>query len=541
MARGKHAPRVSSGFYLGGQQAEADPLLEDAFYETTQYKAISSRDDHRCFIIGRTGSGKSAILRRLELQYPEHVIRITPEDLSLTYVADLQSIRWLSAEGVHLDPLFIALWKHVLLVEIIRHRYQVDSPTAKQNFLANLADRIKRDKSKVEALKYLDEFQGKFWCEADERVREIADRFETQIQSEAGVEAKGLRGGITQGSTKITENKSEIVARYQRIVNETQLPRLNQMIKVLDEDILDSKQNFTFVVIDDLDQDWVDDSVTNALIRCLFRAVLDLQRVQNLKVIVALRTNIFEALDFGRRTGGQEEKFRALSMRIQWSAADLEAMLNERAKAAGLRVGIALRGIRDLLPSTNKTRGDALEFILRRTLMRPRDVIAYLNECLEGTAGKPRITWDRIHDAESAYSRNRRLALRDEWKPTFPGIDEVFSIFEGKGRKLTPDQMGLILDDIAMLTADHDFIGTDWLGKLTSEIWNPKQGTWSDKYKSLVGLLFDIGFIGCIHNGHPPVFSYQDPDHLDRPSKLSRVQFFLIHPAFHDALDLTYA
>ena len=121
-----------------------------------------------------------------------------------------------------------------------------------------------------------------------------------------------LTGHIGAATTISTEVKSETVERFQRIVNETQLPRLNKMMEVLGDDILESFQNYTYVIIDDLDRDWVDETIANDLIRCLFRAVHDLARVKYLKVLVALRTNIFEELDFRRRTGGQEEKFRAL-------------------------------------------------------------------------------------------------------------------------------------------------------------------------------------------------------------------------------------
>ena len=161
-------------------------LLRDAFYETGQYSAVISHDDPRCFLIGRTGSGKSAILQRLEDEQPDHVIRINPEDLSLTYITQLGVIRHLASLDVHLDPLFIALWKHVLLIEIIRHRYNIDSPDAKQNFLMALRDRIMRDRSKQAALDYFEEFEGRFWCETDERVREITRKFEEQVQEQAG-------------------------------------------------------------------------------------------------------------------------------------------------------------------------------------------------------------------------------------------------------------------------------------------------------------------------------------------------------------------
>src|SRR5262249_20788030 len=110
---------LGSDFTLGGEQAEADPLLEPAFYHSGHYAAIESRDDKRCFLIGRTGGGKSAALQHLEASHPEHVIRISPEDLSLPYITDLGVIQQLASMDVHLDPLFIALWKHVLLVEVI--------------------------------------------------------------------------------------------------------------------------------------------------------------------------------------------------------------------------------------------------------------------------------------------------------------------------------------------------------------------------------------------------------------------------------------
>src|SRR4051812_23538397 len=105
--------RIAAGFNLGGEQVEADTLMEEAFYASPIYNAIEARDDPRCFLIGRTGSGKSAILQRLEDSHADQVIRIDPEDLSLTYILDLGVVQQLASMGVHLDPLFIALWKHV--------------------------------------------------------------------------------------------------------------------------------------------------------------------------------------------------------------------------------------------------------------------------------------------------------------------------------------------------------------------------------------------------------------------------------------------
>jgi hypothetical protein len=63
------ARRPQSNANLGGEQAEADPLLEFVFYHSGDYETIESRLDPRCFIIGGTGSGKSAAFQHLEEMY----------------------------------------------------------------------------------------------------------------------------------------------------------------------------------------------------------------------------------------------------------------------------------------------------------------------------------------------------------------------------------------------------------------------------------------------------------------------------------------
>ncbi len=171
--------RLASGFTLGGEQAEADPLLEDAFYRSGTYEVIESKDDTRCFIVGRTGSGKSAALQHLEEVNAGHVIRISPEDLSLPYITDLRVIRYLDSLDVNLDLFWIALWKHVLLVEILRHRYKVNSPEAKQRFLGGLRDKLRKDPGKAAALESLRNSRASFGV----RLRSGSERSLTDSQA----------------------------------------------------------------------------------------------------------------------------------------------------------------------------------------------------------------------------------------------------------------------------------------------------------------------------------------------------------------------
>jgi hypothetical protein len=537
--------RLKSSFTVGGEQAEADPLLEIAFIESGDYQVVRSRKDPRCFVIGRTGAGKSATLQHLSEDDAGHVIRINPEDLSLPYITDLQVIRYLDSLDVNLDLFWIALWKHVLLVEIIRHRYSVNSPAAKQTFMANLRERIAKDPGKKAALEYLDEFDGRFWCETDERVREITDKFAKSIRAEGGVEFAPAMARATLGASAATETsietRAEQVERFQRIVNSTQLAKLNKMISVLDEDILDD-QHFTYVLIDDLDRDWVDVRLAKDLIRCLFRTVLDLKRVDNLKVVVALRTNIFQELDFGRKSGGQEEKFRSLVLEMRWTANDLEQLLDERVRSSGSRVDFAVTGVADLLPHANKTRGNPLSYLLERTLLRPRDAIAFMNECLSEGIGKTRLTWDDIHVAEEKYSAKRLLALRDEWKPTYPGIDRLFDVLKGAPARMDRAAMSKRLDDALMLASEPGFAGIKWLTDLSNGFWSADSSdNWFESYGPLAKMLYDVGLVGVsISNSAVPVFHQDNPLFLDSEVNVEKIEWFYTHRTYQSALGVRF-
>jgi energy-coupling factor transporter ATP-binding protein EcfA2 len=538
--------KLQAGFTIGGEQAEADPLHEEAFVETDLYHVIEARDDHRCFVIGRTGSGKSAALQHLEEVNADQVIRISPEDLALPYITDLQVIKFLDSLDVKLDLFWFALWKHVLVVEIIRRRYKVDSPEAKQRFLGALTEKLRRDPAKQAALQYLEDFEGRFWVEADERVRQITKKFTDRIGAQAS-------GGLSEGPIRASgqgellheqqsESTAEVADRYQRIVNETQLARLNQMLKILDDDVLDAA-HFTYVVIDDLDRDWVDDRISNDLIRCLFRTVLDMQKIGNLKVLVALRTNIFQELDFGR-SGGQEEKFRALVLEMKWNSRALTSVLDNRMRVAAARSNLEATSVKDLLPHANRARGNPLDYMLSRTLMRPRDAIAFFNECLAQASDKAVISWEDIQAAEKQYSPKRLLALRDEWKPTYPGIDSLLEKFRGAPARMTVDQFRERLDDCILLVDDPSFSGVRWLTDVSSALWNAtgESLAWPAPYVPLVSLLFKIGLVGGSRQGTgAPRFVTDDPLLMSSEQGIGRCDHFYVHRTFHRALDVVVA
>ncbi len=457
----------------------------------------------------------------------------------------MQAIRFLDSLEINLDVFWSALWKHVLLVEIIKHRYKVTSPATKANFLSNLRDRVKNDKTKQTALDYLDEFEGQFWCETDERVRDITDKLTDRLTSEAGFSLGSHGAEAKVGASGFSESQNETrvqqVDRFQRIVNEHQLARLNKMVDVLDDDILESPHDFRYVVIDDLDLEWVDERVANDLIRCLFQTVYSLQHVRNLKVLVALRTNIFQELDFGRKGHGQEEKLRALVLEVRWTKYDLEKLLNQRVRVAGPGAGLAVATFPELLPGTkNDSRDKPIDYILDRTLLRPRDAISFANECLSVGLGKARLSWADIKTAEKGYSSKRLLALRDEWKATFPGIEEVVNHFRGSPARIPRDDFSQRLDNIMLLSSNPGFEGVKWLTNASSGMWAAgPSATWSDMYHPLVKLLFSIGLIGVSSAGSAaPIFFNDDPLAVEQESSAEASRYFYVHRTYQAGLDV---
>lgn len=295
------------------------------------------------------------------------------------------------------------------------------------------------------------------------------------------------------------------------------------------------------MIIDDLDRDWIDERLANDLIRCLFRTVLDLKRVANLKILVALRTNIFQELEFGRKSGGQEEKIRALVLQMQWTPADLEDLLDERVRVAAPRVGLEAQAFRELLPHVNRTRGNPVDYLLDRTLLRSRDAIAFANECVSVGVGKIRLTWDDIRSAERSYSAKRLLALRDEWKPTYPGIDQMFAKFRACPAKMTKAEFQSRLDDSILLLSLADFPGVKWMTDLSSLLWESGTSgtTWFELYHPLIHLLYATGFVGCSTSARAvPTFFNQDPLFVDSESNLAAADGFYVHRMYHQALDV---
>ncbi|HEV3214382.1 MAG TPA: hypothetical protein VGZ27_01590 [Vicinamibacterales bacterium] len=142
---------------VGAAAAEDDSeFLNTCFVDTGALGLLKDVTDRRLIVLGRTGAGKSALLTVLEETERGRVIRISPEHLALTYVANSTVLNFFSTIGVNLDPFFKLLWRHVLTVEILTRHFQQATET--KPLLERLHELFlgtsKHDKDMRQAIKY---------------------------------------------------------------------------------------------------------------------------------------------------------------------------------------------------------------------------------------------------------------------------------------------------------------------------------------------------------------------------------------------------
>ena len=173
---------------VGSISAETDlQFLNDAFQDFGYLGLLRDTNNQRSVVIGRTGSGKSALLLKLE-QLEPRTIRIKPITLSLRYLSNSTIINYLIGIGVNLDPFYQLLWRHALITELIRNHFKLDDSAAQKTFWQRIGQLFpgKRSSKKERALEYFRQWSPEFWQDSDVRIENITKTLDTKVAAELG-------------------------------------------------------------------------------------------------------------------------------------------------------------------------------------------------------------------------------------------------------------------------------------------------------------------------------------------------------------------
>lgn len=215
--------------------------LSQSFIDTGDLSILRDSSDPKCIVLGRTGAGKTALLQKLH-EEEERTIKLDPDNLALTYIANNGILKFFADLGVNLDIFYRLLWRHTITVELIKAQYQIVDEKSNANFWQDVLARLSGNAAKQSALNYLRSWGEKFWMETDYRVSEITQKVERDLN----LSAKNALQGIIPGSTanlelnagiakRLTEEqKAELVHKGQKVVNQVQIADLAKVIEVLD-------------------------------------------------------------------------------------------------------------------------------------------------------------------------------------------------------------------------------------------------------------------------------------------------------------------
>ncbi len=537
---------------IGATDAIEDKVfLEQSFIDRGELDILTNKARPECIILGRTGTGKTALLKMLK-RNEERVIQIAPESLALSYISNNGVLRFFMSAGVDMDLFYRLLWRHVFATEIIKAHYHIINRKTRDNFLVQLKDRISNNKSKQDAIDYLIKWGEQFWQDTEYRVKEITNTMEKDLSASISGGIDGIIPPLAKGKVNLTaevaqnlttEQKSEVFKRGQEAVDKVQIRTLNEVIRLLESDILDDRQKKYYITIDRLDENWVNDELRYHLIRALLETIREFNnKLSNVKIIVAVREDLLDRVFRRTRSAGyQEEKYKSLYLELIWNEDEIGELLQKRVnQLVREQYTKAAVPVRELLPGRVK-KENPLHYILRRTLYRPRDVIMFFNECIKAGENKAKLNQDAILKAESIYSLSRLRAIGDEWIVDYPNLLDVVFFLRNFPSSFQPENYKNKFEDEML---DYLIVNQNATSEMKNKIYYIVEENFTNNDTdafiiAYLKILYRVGVIGIRSKDTSSPIKWSFSGYKPMSSEIRLDTQVSIHPAFWNALDVS--
>ncbi len=465
---------------LGDIRAEYDhEMLDRVFYETPDYRSLLEEHKRR-IVVGRRGTGKSAMFYKLKQHWANEpkaiMVELRPFE---TEVIGLRPIIALfGAKSSYLRAACKLIWQFALLQEI----------------LSRLIDnyKVKSDGG------FRDQIEGaKLW--------------------------RSWGNSITQRLLRSLEtkiNKSESVEnRISSLAQVLQIETLTDQTR----SALDVSRSSLQVIADKLDEGYEPDETGIAILSGLVYAFDAISAsIPKTATTVFLRDNIFRAMqvqdpDYSRNIEGDV-------LRLHWDEYNLFNMICNRIRFAfDLKQENSLR-LWNKVTAQDLQGMDGFRHCLRLTLYRPRDLVGLLNNAFNHarSRGRATIVNEDVEVSAREISSSRLDDLKKEYKEVIPGIERMIAALGSVKTELS-------LQEIGELT--HSLSEDDSLGQAATQTFAVLNSP-----EDIVHTLYSVGLVGIwkpeasswvfSHDGKMPDFSISDG---------SRV---LIHPCYWIGLNL---
>jgi hypothetical protein len=467
-----------SDIQWGDDSAEKDPFLLEYFVASDAFHRI--RNKTKSIVVGRKGSGKSALRKKLEEDFkiaPDtFVINVSPKYNAIKSILNDRDIvgtfgqeiffqhTWL--RQILLDSLCVigdnVKGKYVQDSVEFARRIAVELNRTSKDFVENVADILSKVKGKAGSL-------GDFGVHIERELRSIAE-----VDS------------LEHHTLRILESGASLV-----------------------------------VLIDDLDLGWDNSQTANNMMLGLLAAANYLSgKSHNIFLCVFLREDVYSILITQTQ---HSDKYRNIE-RIRWDKNDLLRVLGERINFNRKKhdLGSSDDPFATVFPDAIST-SNTDNWLFERTLGRPRELIQlarYYTESVD--SDEPQV--EALKDSESAYSGWKLDDLCAEYSNQYPGLISLFSYWKTKFfRHKYHLKRAEIMEMLLQIAAEVE-INQQW--------WN--QIIQNTDIDAFLRMLYEIGFLGDFvlggEGGSKTSYSYVER----HEPRFEEVQ---IHPCFRKSVN----
>ncbi|WP_327136735.1 hypothetical protein OG585_09145 [Streptomyces sp. NBC_01340] len=483
---------VLAQLHFGREDAERDVteglLLRGGFLPNAAYRgALSGR---KMLIIGRKGSGKSAICMQLMADGPGGhrggKVLVTPDE------AAGEEIRRFELQGLPGDSAKALIWRYVLAVHAARH------------LVTHAKDAHGKRPDSVKAL-------GRFLKQNGEaadsgRLVERLAQGARGLQTSLSLEAFGVKASVD-----LAQSPSEGA-------------RAARQLEVVEQGVARAFADLgcdgvvhppLLLMVDQLEQVWSAEPDSNSMVIGLLLAAKHAASLygRSVRFLLFLRADIYDSLSFG-----EGDKFRGDELRIAWTEQALRDLALTRARASvGEELGEE-RLWKELFPGTVGGE-ETVKYLFRHCLPRPRDAIQFLNLCQEKAwleHQRERITEADVQQAGRQFSEWKLKDLSSEYLVAHPFLNHLRPLFQNTGYVVTRVALARRFEAAAE-TLHHDFPA--YAKALT--------------LPGVIDVLYGVGFLG-VRRGNDVVFAGDDV----LPVQPHETEFH-VHACFRAALGAT--
>lgn len=461
-------------------------MLRGGFLPNAAYRAALS--GRKMLIIGRKGSGKSAICMQLSADGGQHAgtVLVTPDETAG------EEIRRFELQGLPGDSAKSLIWRYLFAVHAARH------------LVTHAKDAHRRKPDSVKALARFLKQNGE---SAGGRLGDRLAQGARGLQTSLSLEAFGVKAGLDLAGAP---SEGAQAARQLEVVEQG-------VAKAFTDLGCAGAHGPLLLMVDQLEQVWSAESDSNSMVIGLLLAAKHAVSLYGgaVRFLLFLRADIYDSLSFG-----EGDKFRGDELRITWTEQALRdlALARARASVGAEMTGELLWG--ELFPAVVEGEETA-SYLFRRCLPRPRDAIQFLNLCQE-TAwlihGRERITEGDVLQAGRQFSDWKLKDLALEYLVAHPFLKHLFPLFQNTGYVVTRAALGSRFD--AAAESLHRLFPA-YLDALT--------------LPGIIDVLYGVGFLG-VRRGNDVVFAGGD----DLPVQSHETEFH-VHPCFRAALGSTNA